>query len=206
MSSRVNTILSTRSRPSPDKIISGISLILDFGFGHDDRSGKYYGNYSQADVVNEYGRRVGEELDTDGIRLFPVETRKSPGTKTEYRHKVGPLTFAPVILSCGWDETDKLHNCSQIEYQGAQYLALAERIAESLSDWGRCYVWGHKVSKPNRIAESGDDDEQRGYIRVSPFSLNGPHSDSYLERLERLGEGVGRAISGYLIERGAAKR
>ncbi len=61
-------------------------------------------------------------------------------------------------------------------------------------------MWGHKVSRP--VAVQGE----RNFIRVKPFALNGPHADEYLRRLDKLGEDVGRAIGGYLTDKGEGLR
>lgn len=184
---------------TPKTHISGIGVIFDFGFGHVDRRGKFSGHYSQSDVVDAYGRAAVEELEADNVRLFHVETRKAPGTLQDERLKVAPNTFVPVVFSCDHTDRPALHNKSVVEYSGAHLEKLASVLAESLSEWGRCYVWGHKVSRPVRV-------EGPAHVRVSPFALGGPHEDDYLARLPALGLCVGRAIGQFLIDRGEGRR
>lgn len=181
------------------KPLSGVTVILDFGHGSNDRRGKFSGNYSQSDVVDEYGRRAIDELETDNVRLFHVETRKSPGCPEDSRTRLGPATFVPIIFSCSFSERPALHNMSLVEFSGP-YLELATRLSEGLTEWGRCYVWGHKVRRPVQV------DADHGFIRVSPFMLNGPHEQEYLARLDKLGQGVGRAIAQYLIDKSEGRR
>lgn len=180
---------------APDGRIHGVTVIFDFGMGAESLRGKTSGNYSQSDVVDGYGMRTNEELDNDNVRVHQINTRRAPARSEQERLDETPANFLPLILSCDWHETTRIHNISTVEYCGAQYLAAAQAIAFALSEWGRCYVWGHRVSRP--IAVSGD----RPFIKIKPFALNGPHADEYLLRLDALGTSIGHAIGGHLLEK-----
>lgn len=185
--------------PAAKAHISGVSVIFDFGHGAIERRGKASGNYSQSDVVDEYARRAVDELEIDNVRLHRVETRKPPGCPQADRLKNGPSAFLPVVFSCGYNERPTLHNMSIVEYAGP-YEALARRICEGLTEWGRCYVFGHRVAKP-RVVES-----EHGFVSIKPFDLGGPHEAEYLGRLDPLGQSIGRAIGQYLIDRREGRR
>lgn len=190
---------TTAPAPVVKTHVSGIGVIFDFGFGHVDRRGKFSGHYSQSDVVDAYGRAAIEEMEADNVRMFHVETRKAPGTMQDDRLKIVPATFVPIVFSCDYTGRPGLHNKSVVEYAGKHLETMAETLAESLSEWGRCYVWGHKVSRPIKV--DGDP-----HIRISPFALGGPHEHDYVARLGALGLCIGRAIGQHLIERGEGRR
>ena len=193
---------ATQVGKRPKEHVSGVTVIFDFGHGHMDRRGKSSGNYSQSDVVDEYGRCAVDEMEADNVRLFHVETRKPPGCREDLRIKLGPETFIPLVFSCDYtDSARALHNMSVVEYQGAHYLDLATRLCEGMTEWGRCYVWGHRVAKPVQVTGDGRD-----FIRIKPFALNGPHEADYLRRLNQLGQSVGRAVGQYLIDRREGRR
>ncbi len=177
--------------------ITGISVIFDWGL--QDR-GESVGLYSQADVVDGYGQSMQEELDYENVRTQHVDTRRAPVRDEAKRLEEVPPGFVPVFLSCDWNQRPRTWNASVVEFSGDSLYKMADRICFALSEWGRCYVWGHKVSRP--VAVQGE----RNFIRVKPFALNGPHADEYLRRLDKLGEDVGRAIGGYLTDKGEGLR
>lgn len=177
--------------------ISGISLILDFGPGHALGHGERVGHYSQEEVVDRYAATLAEELDCGWVRTHPIETRK-----TAYRYsfderiRMAPTNFVPLVLTSDHYARPRLHNSSTIEFSGHEYLGLATRLCEALSEWGRCYVWGHRVSRP--VVVNG---APKPYICIKPFALNGPNAEDYLQRLDLLGTTLGRSIGEYLLER-----
>ena len=181
--------LATPATPKPftlkeeSKRISGISILYDFPDG-----GKICGLYSQRDVIDLYGYKVNEELEYENVRCEYIETReRERKDMAHYLAKV-PNDYLAIILSCGWDESDKIeYNYSRIEYAG-NHVTFSRRFAESLYDWGKAYVFEHKVSDPNCVIYDVD------YIRIKPFALNGLYAGEYLKRLDKLGEDIGRAI------------
>ncbi len=174
--------------------MSGVSLIWDFGRGMG--RGQTVGHYSQQDVVDGYARKMTEELENENVRMQTVPTRKGEGIPWGERLSAVPKTFVPVILTCDFHERDRVHNASVVEFSGVEYQKLAESLCFALSEWGRCYVWGHRVSRP--VVVNG---APRSYICIKPFALNGPNADDYLQRLDALGESLGRAIGGFFAER-----
>lgn len=170
--------------------ISGVSLIFDWGSS--DR-GRYSGGYSQADVVDGYGPRMMDELDYENIRTHHINTRKPPALTEGQRIAEVPANFVPVILSCDWHVKKRDANSSSVEFSG-DFYKLADSICFSLAEWGRAYVFGHRVLKPIEV------ENDKPFIRIKPFALNGPHANEYMLRLDKLGEDLGRAIGGYLAE------
>lgn len=175
--------------------ISGISMIRDFGPGMGP--GQSIGHYSQQDVVDGYARAMAEELETGSVRLAPIETRHAKRPLSwESRLTQAQTNFVPLILTCDYHDRDRIHNASVVEFAGTEYQPLAQALCFALSEWGRCYVWGHRVSKPVVVLNA-----PRSYVCVKPFALNGPNAEDYLRRLDALGEALGRAIAGYLLEK-----
>mgnify|MGYP001604792335 CR=1 FL=1 len=176
------------------KPISGISIICDWGPHH---RGESAGLYSQADVVEGYGQRLNEELEYESVRAFPVDTRKAPWRTEAERLADVPDGFVPLFVSCDWhakERRDRQYNASSVEFSG-DYYKLADALCFAMAEWGRCYVFGHRVLRPVAVEPVA---EGRGFVRVKPFALNGPHADEYLKRLDKLGEDLGRAIGGFL--------
>jgi len=188
-----------KPEPEPPKIISGASVIFDFGHGAENPMGKRFGNYGQAEIVDLYASRMVEELECDKVRLDLINTRVPPGLSEDERLRLGPTGFVNLIASCGFFETNRKHNASVVEYSGGHLGELARRICESLSEWGRCYVWGHRVSKPLEV------ESEIPFIRIKPFAINGPHASEYLLRLDPLGESIGRSVGQYMIDRGIGR-
>lgn len=180
------------------KLISGISLIFDWG-AHE--RGESAGRQSQADVVDGYGVRMQEELEYENVRTQHVDTRRAPFRTEEQRLEEVPANFVPVFLSCDWHSSrdGRKYNASIVEFSGS-YYKLADALCGAMAEWGRCYVFGHKVSRPVAL------DGERGFVRVKPFALNGPHADEYMRRLDKLGEDLGRAIGEYLAGLGQGLR
>jgi hypothetical protein len=145
--------------------------------------------------VDLYGPRLLEELENENVRCAHINTRKKPDLTEDERLREVPTNYLPLIISCDWHETSRIHNASVIEYSGKGYRKIANDIALSLSDWGRCYVWGHRVISPIFVKS------EKSYVKIKPFALNGPHADEYLLRLDALGISIGRAVGGYLLEK-----
>lgn len=182
---------------SVKKNISGISIIFDWGL--QDR-GENAGLYSQADIVDSYGLRLNEELDYENVRTHYIDTRRAPVRDEAKRLHEVPDGFIPVFLSCDWHDRKREHNASVVEFSDESLYKLAESICFSLTEWGNCYVWKHRVSRPVLVPSD------KCFLRIKPFALNGPHADEYTRRLDKLGEDLGRAIGGYLSERNQGLR
>lgn len=183
-----NSSLTLSADLAPKKNISGVSVIFDWGAGERGHSA---GLYSQADVVDGYGYRLSEELEYESVRLHPVDTRRSPARNEGERLSEVPANFVPLFLSCDWHARERQFNSSSVEFCG-DYFKLADALCFAMAEWGRCYVFGHRVLRPVAVEGEG------GFIRIKPFALNGPHADEYLKRLDKLGEDIGRAIGEYL--------
>lgn len=184
---------STNLTPIPN--ITGIAVAFDWDHKH---RGHSVGLHSQGDVVDLYGYRAHEELEESDVRTYFVDRRRV--TIAEGFRDM-PAGFVPLFLSCDWI-TGKMrqNNASIVEFSHPDLYRMAERLCESLGEWGRAYVYGHRVMKP--LVVNGE----RPFVRIKPFSLNGPHADEYLKRLDKLGEEIGRAIGGYLKDRGEGLR
>lgn len=180
----------------PKQLISGVSVILDWG--PQDR-GSLSGPYTQADIVDGYGRRLIDELDYENVRTHHIDTRGKYSRSEVERLAEVPTNFVPLFLSCDWHARKREVNSSSVEFSGHLYK-LADDLCFSLSEWGKAYVFGHRVLRP--VAVEGE----RSFIRIKPFALNGPNADEYMQRLEKLGEDLGRAIGGFLRARGEGLR
>lgn len=188
----MNTSLNLNT-PTPSKNISGISVVFDWDAR--DR-GEAHGYHSQADIVDAYGQRLNEELEYENVRIYPIDSRRAPARDGAAKTADIPAGFVPVFLSCDWHKNPRTTNSSTVEFSGAHLYRLADALCFALSEWGNCTVFGHRTMRP--IAVEGDPH----FIRIKPFALNGPHAADYVKRLDKLGEDLGRAIGGYLKNRG----
>lgn len=179
------------------KLISGVSVIFDWGAS--DR-GNSWGTFNQADIVDGYGQRLNDELEYESVRTHYIDTRKPPLRTEEERLSEVPANFVPIFLSCGWHPRERETNSSSVEFCGPELYKLADALCFAMSEWGRAYVFEHRVSRPVIV------EGERSFIRVKPFAVNGPHAEEYVRRLEKLGEDLGRAIGGYLSELGQGLR
>ncbi len=178
--------------------MTGISVVPDWGLGHPEPRGESCGNYSQSDVVDGYVFKLSEELESESVRVSPVQTRKAPALTPAARLDV-PAGFVPLVASCDFFTKPRTANASLVEYSGAHLAELARRISEALSEWGRCTAFDHRWSciPVNDAAP---------FIRVKPFALNGPRAEDYLLRLEALGVSIGRAVGDYFGEKNILRR
>lgn len=190
-------VLPMKSVAAP---ISGISVIPDWGMGHPEPRGNTHGAYSQSDVVDAYVATLSEELDSETVRIAPVNTRVLPGIPPGQRVKEAAGGHVPLICSCDFYLRERPTNGSLVEYSGSHLKQLAYRISESLWEWGRCSAFDHRGSEAVAINESD------ALIRIKPFALNGPNADDYLLRLDQLGVAIGRAIGDYFGERNLLRR
>jgi hypothetical protein len=186
------------------KNITGISLIFDWGM--QDR-GLTANMQNQADIVDLYGYRMNEELEYENVRTYYVDTRRL-GMETERKRlEAVPSGYVPVVLSLDWHAVPRQHNASVVEFSGDLYK-VAARLCESLGDWGKNYVWGHRVSKPVALEMRPVPGHgmEGAFIRIKPFALNGPHAAEYIKRVDKLGEELGRALGEFLRGRGQGLR
>ncbi len=170
--------------------ISGISVVFDWGGA--DR-GQTTGMFNQADMVDVYGARLCDELDFENVRAEIVNTRKARAKNEAQRFSEVTAGYIPVFLSCDWHKHDRKVNSSTVEFSGERLYKLADALCFSLSEWGNCTVWGHRVLRPIAV------DHDREFIRIKPFALNGPNADEYMKRLDKLGQDLGRTIGEYLL-------
>lgn len=134
-------------------------------------------------AAQAYSPRLLEELEYENVN---VETGSAKYPLREGEQTAG---FIPLILSSDTHLTERDANSSVVEYSGLN--GLVDAICFSLSEWGKCSGYGHKVYKSEvKGAEP--------HVRVRPFAENGPHADAYQRRLDALAIELGRAVGGYL--------
>ena len=130
---------------------------------------------SEADVADIVIKACSDALEEFGIehdRLFsPLD-------------KIGVGQLA-IQIAVGYDETQKSKNWSLVEGSSG----ISARMAEVLSEWGRCCSFGHQV-KTREGCESSR-------VRLVLFALNGQDSEQYLCRLTPLGRELAQAIADF---------
>lgn len=176
--------------------VAGFAVLFDFGA----EEGRSIGLHTQADVVRLYGHTVHEALEDYNVYTEFVETRKRPSRPVEEYEKEVPEHLVTLVISCGWDESDKTtRNVSKIECS-SDCLRLSKRLNEAMYDWGKAWVYEHAVSEPKIIPGKSR------YIKIKPFALNGESSREYLAKLDRLGLDIGRTIGDWCKEFGLGVR
>jgi hypothetical protein len=192
--------------------IHSVLIVPDLGHcgaGRYDR-GRSIGRFAELDAIDGYVEAFAEELDNDGVRVATLPTRSNPGVPLE--HRAGRVEANQLVIHCcaGWgdfgDKTHTVKNITRVHYGSGGARELAEEISEAASEWGQCYVFGHRTANPdNRKADPLLSVKGALGIRIEPFLLDGPDADTYLAHLHRLGVALGRAVSSYLRIRGLAQ-
>lgn len=129
----------------------------------------------EADIGDIVCRAMSETLEEFGVRHSRHWEKVDAG--------VGELALDFAI---GYHSKQKSFNESVVEYGAAGDLA--ELLAETLSEWGRCCSFGHQVKTPK-------GGYTLGRIRLSLFVVNGPDADQYLCRLTDLGRQMAQTIA-----------
>ncbi len=191
--------------------IHSVLIVPDHGHGGTGRydRGRSIGPFSELDVVNGYVPNLLDELDHDGIRVDIMPTAASPGVPVS--HRAGRIETNQLVLHCcaGWgDFGDRAHtvkNITRVFFGLDGSKEIAEEMSEAASEWGQCYVFGHRTANPVRKDDPVIQVAGSVGIRVEPFMLDGPDASTYLAHLPRLGTALGRAVSNYLRTRGLAQ-
>lgn len=192
--------------------IHSVLIVPDLGHGGPscyDR-GRSIGRFAELDVIDGYVPALAEELDHDGVRVEVMPTRSSPGVP--HATRAGRVEPNQLVIHCcsGWGElADKpqvVKNITRVFFGETGSKELAEEVSEAASEWGQCFVFGHRTANPHgRKADPVIHVKGSVGIRLEPFMLDGPDANTYLAQLPRLGVAVGRAISNYLRTRGLAQ-
>lgn len=188
------------------------SVLIVPGYGHSDSFGGYdrgqvVGRYCELDVVDGYLEPLCDELDSDGVRFEVMDTRSRPGVPAGKRAAKIEGHRLVLHLCAGFDkDPPQAKNLSRVFYRNTGSKDIAEEIAESVSEWGQCFVFGHRTANPSQQSEDPLLDVPNTLaVRIEPFILNGPDADEYMRRLPQLGICLARAVAGYLMTRNQAR-
>lgn len=173
-------------------------------FQANTKPGRYIGRHSEHDVIGSYVTSLVDELDEDLVQ------------HSLYIHGQTQLIMPnSLVLHCGigWQGNGggqkALKNVSTITH-GPQpgSKKFAEILAESISDWGKCFVdHGHRTKAveleqdlsflvvPDTIA-----------ISIEPFKINGPNCQDYCTKLYELGQVLSQSLFEFLLSRNEQPR
>lgn len=153
--------------------------------------GNIHGRQNEHDIIKSYQQTLVENFEEDRIH-FEVLGKEDP---------IFDNTLV-LYLDAGWNTSPHLKkNGSSISYSNDASRDLAEHIRMYVSDWGKSNVdFSHRTisfekdetlcNKPNTTA-----------IKISPFLLNGPHSEVYIKNLPMLGKLIETCIFEFLQSR-----
>lgn len=130
---------------------------------------------SEADIADLVIRSASETLDELGIRHSRYWDHVD----------VQPGDLA-IDFGVGYYTTKRTTNESSVAFGAGGDLA--ELLSETLSEWGRCCSFGHRVSRPI-------EDYKPQRIKLSLFAVNGPDAEQYLCRLTDLGRQIAATIA-----------
>lgn len=155
--------------------------------------GRYFGRFCENDAVAAYVEPLCEFLDQDRIRF----QAQSPAFVIEPNSLV-------VYCTVGWDkEPEKLKtNHSTVAYAQASSRKLGEFTLETVSEWGKCYVdLSHKAKEISNAKDKRLSQENVFAIEISPFCLNGPKVEDYIQRCEVFGKMMSQCIYEFMNAR-----
>lgn len=158
--------------------------------------GRAIGKLAEALIIRRYMQSLSDELEDCSIRH-----------RTASKDKDGAWVVQPheFIIHCalGWSmkppSKQPTENGSKVYIRHHETSIIGVQVAEALSHWGQVYCChGHRCTRP--VIDNADDVIALGMggIRVEPFVLNGPHADTYAQRLEPLGRDLGRCVADYI--------
>ena len=182
---------------------NGFTIIPDFGFFGDQLiPGNSIGPATQMDVVAGYARSFFEGLEGTYVQCEYVNTHRRPSYDKIARDMMATDNLPVIFLGCDWLENGaRKRNISRVYYSSKHAAELANIISEGLEDWGHRYVYGHQNANPTYDPEMCKGNA----IRISPFALNGPNSESYRCHLEELGQTLSVSISNWLNSKNMGK-
>ena len=160
---------------------------------------------SEYQIVRDYLPRITEHFEEYRIRYHVVPWEHPPGSPIKDRlKKINPDSLV-LQLGVGFFDTERKHNATIISHgDGWPAKELSGMLADTLSTWGTCVSYGHRVEHPNFDANAFLGARGSFAISLAPFSINGPNSDEYLKHLGALGRDVAMTVIEYLSRTGSA--
>lgn len=166
--------------------INQVVIMPEFHMGN---MGQRQANYCEHDIIDAYLSTLCEQLDYD---------------KVEYRitSNFADVHGNTLIMQCrsGFGPVPGSGNYSTIQHKENSFRA-AKIAAETISDWGKCYVsHGHKVKR--KAVTEGDIWTIDGTMAISvePFVPGGENHADYIRRLPQLGEMLAQTIMHLIID------
>lgn len=148
------------------------------------------GRFSEQEMISGYTNSLFEHLEEDRVEVrFNNEDLILPNT---------------LVLRClgGFDKKPSggKSNLTTISYGGSESASFANMVKETMKDWGKCYAdFFHKVCNPRE--DLGLAKEGCFTLAISPFKINGPNADAYMQKLDLLGASIAHCVMQYLIMR-----
>lgn len=148
-------------------------------------------NHNEYDIITGYLHPLIEHLEEDGVQNSVIDKDSTiyPNSLVIYCHG-------------GWSSTKQppKNNGSTIYYSNRECLNLAEHLREAVCDWGKCYVdLSHKMTS-FIVDKDLCDVDGCAAISISPFALNGPKSNQYMQKLPMLAKVLSTCIFQYLVD------
>lgn len=181
------------------------------GYGHRGPDGTIFkgetiGKVNQQDAMNIYRQSLEDNLELERVRFQTLEVGRIQKVHQSLRHKLIEPNTLVLHLRIGWfpATSKKEYNQSTIYYSSSRSNKLAEEILDCMHDWGHCIVHGHKCANPKNVRGKNYNFlqvDKTVAVMIEPFSLNGPHAETYLNGLNNLGRDLARAIANYGLVR-----
>ncbi len=177
-------------------------VYVDYGHGYAE--GKYYagsslGNLIEAEISENYGRSLVEQLLENGLYHSVIESRVAPGLTDEERANL--LTEKSIVVSChvGAPLKPSPFNEAKIYIANEESRDLAEILRWEIERWGKitstCFRQARILKASNPILKS---ERAYGGILLEPFQINCGDATKFAGRLDALGTRLGRAIVDYV--------
>lgn len=182
--------------------VNDIVIVPGAGWASDDASyfrGPTLPLYSEVDLVDLVTPRLSDELNFLSLRAQTLNTRIKPGIKESERINYIQTSTLGIFLNMGFSKKPLKKNQTRITYGSDESKALAEELADIVSEWGRCCTFGHVRCAP--VKDKSLDKGGTLAVRIEPFYLNGPNIDDYLRRISFLGKDIATGVYLYLNAR-----
>ena len=171
--------------------------------GHCDDGGKYtrgrtVDTTAEVDVVDRYVQTLDETLEEFGVSHNIMATRGSPGIMESQRAACARKNSIILELGVGWFENTPKRNHSEVYYGADVSRQLAQSVAETIGDWGRCTCFSHVTGTPKKSTKPILCVAGTMGIRIEPFALNGPNYNDYLPRVAPLGRYIAITVSEFI--------
>lgn len=185
-------------------------VILVTACGHTDDGGKFtrgktVDGVAEFEIVLQCLRKIEEIFEEYRIRNKVIPWEHPPGVKISERHTQVPPNSLVLGIGVGYYGNERARNSTMVVHgEGRGPKELAQLLADTLSTWGTCVSYGHRIEGPELIQDRLMNVPGCFGVGIMPFAINGPNCDEYLKHLGALSRDVAMTVVEYLSRSSSA--